>query len=189
MHYLIGVILPFQYGDEKLAEAIEEILKPWDENDGDNENGHWDWWQLGGRFTGVWSGYDPTKDPANYEKCWLCRGTGLRDDETARAHRAYNPDYTCNGCGYGQDPQPGVKLKWPTEWVKKPGLDVVPIRALLAAEDAQLPYAIAAAPDVWLERESWTGETFVPCPDWPAVARSALEIRRDCFIAAVDVHS
>lgn len=189
MHYLIGVILPFQYDGEKLNDAIAEILKPWDENDGDNENGRWDWWSLGGRWTGVWSDYDPAKDPANHEKCWLCHGTGLRNDATGRAHRVQNPDYTCNGCGYDQGPTPGIKLKWPTDWVKKPGLDVVPIPKLLAAEDAQLPYAIAAAPDVWLERETWDGNDFVKCPDWPAIARAALEIRRDCFIAAVDIHS
>ena len=28
-----------------------------------NENGRWDWWQIGGRWTGWLAGYDPTTDP------------------------------------------------------------------------------------------------------------------------------
>lgn len=188
-HYLIGVVLPFHYEGDKLTDAIGEILAPWDERDGDNENGRWDWWQLGGRWTGVWSDYDPAADPANREFCWLCDGTGLRNDALGQAHREQNPGYTCNGCGYGEHVTPGVKLKHATKWLKRSDLDVVPITRLLAMEDAQLPYAIAAAPDVWLERESWTGATFEQCPDWPAVVRAALDLRRECYVAAVDVHS
>jgi hypothetical protein len=200
MHYLIGVILPFKYDGEKLNDAIAEILKPWDENaelvettddDGDtyrhNPNGKWDWWQLGGRWTGVWSDYDPAKDPLNHQTCWLCQGTGLRNDETGRACRVEHPDYTCNGCG--RETKSGFMLKHASQWVKRPDLDVISIPALLAIKDRRLPYAIAAAPDVWLEKETWTGEKWVECPDWTAVATSALENRRDCWIAAVDIHS
>lgn len=200
MHYLIGVILPFKYEGEKLNDAISEILKPWDENldvvqvtddDGDtywkNPDGKWDWWQLGGRWTGVWSDYDPAKDPANHKTCRLCGGTGLRNDASAQRYRAEHPEYTCNGCADG--PRPGVSVEWPTHWVKRPDLDVISVPALLSLKDGQLPYAIAAAPDVWLEKKTWTGETWVECPDWVTVARAALENRRDCWIAAVDIHS
>jgi len=154
-----------------------------------NPNGKWDWWQLGGRWTGVWSEYDPEQDPANWEQCWLCNGTGMRDDERAREWRARNPEYSCNGCGHDGPKKPGVALKWPTQWVQRPQLDVVPVSKLLDDPKARIPYAICAAPDVWLEKETWTGETWLECPDWPAVARAALELRRDCWIAAVDVHS
>lgn len=201
-HYLVGVILPFQYDGDKLNEAIAAILKPWDENaelvevtdeDGDtyrhNPDGKWDWWQLGGRWTGVWSDYDPAKDPANRETCWLCRGTGMRNDALGQQWRAEHPDYTCNGCGYGDDPTPGIMLKHAGSWVKRPDLDVIAIPKLLGTQSARLPYAIVAAPDVWLEKETWTGSNFAKCPDWSAVARAALELRRDCYIAAVDVHS
>lgn len=71
MHYFIGVILPLRYDMPKLEEAIGEILKPWDENGPDgkyNPSGTWDWWQLGGRWTGVWADdYEPGKDPLNVD--------------------------------------------------------------------------------------------------------------------------
>lgn len=185
MHYLIGVILPFQYDGDKLHEAISEILKPWDERDGDNEDGRWDWWQLGGRWTGIWSDYNPREDPANHEVCWLCEGTGLRNDRLGQAQRLRDPSYTCNGCE--QELQPGTALKWPTRWVKRPDLDLIPVKQLRARTD-DLPYAIVAAPDRWLGRETWTGDTFITAPNWPAVAHAALDNYLDCWIAAVDIH-
>lgn len=189
MHYLIGVILPFKYSGDKLYEAIDAILKPWDENGGEdgNENGRWDWWQLGGRWTGIWSDYEPRQDPANHESCWLCTGTGMRMDEIGQEYRAKVPEYTCNGCSEG--PRPGVALKWPTQWVPRPDTDVIAVRTLLDLPNAQLPHAIAAAPDTWLEAETWTGSEFVKCADWSATAHEALQNWRGCYLAAVDIHS
>jgi hypothetical protein len=192
VHYLVGVILPFPYGGDKLDEALAEILKPWNEQD--NENGHWDWWQLGGRWTGVWSDYEPEKDPDNFEECWLCGGTGLRTDRIGNQYRAEHPEYTCNGCDMEgrQGPQPGVMVKHATAWAKRPELDVISVSTLLNLVDlgtARIPYALAAAPDVWLERESWTDKGFVERKDWLALFRAELEKRRDCYIAAVDIHS
>lgn len=189
MHYLIGVILPFQYGGDKLHEAISAILEPWDENrdEGGNENGRWDWWSLGGRWTGIWSEYDPVQDPTNHEPCWLCHGTGMRMDQIGQEYRVKVPDYTCNGCHDG--PRPGITVKFATRWVPRPEHDVIPIATLLDSPDAQMPSAIVAAPDIWLEAETWTGSDFVQCPDWPAAVNAALEPRRDCYIAAVDIHS
>lgn len=186
-HYFLGVLLPADTNAETIDDRVAEVLKPWDENDGENENGRWDWFQIGGRWTGVWSGYDPETDPANHKPCWLCNGTGMRNDALGRAHRAENPDYTCNGCMNG--PKPGIQIEWPTQWAKRLDLDILPVATFLGTEGMRLPYAIAAAPDVWLEKESWDGSTFVECPDWPAVVRAALDLRRDMVIAVVDIHS
>lgn len=190
MHSLIGVILPFAYSGEKLHDALREILHPWNENlydDKHNENGKWDWYQLGGRWTGVWSDYDPEKDPANHEECWLCQGTGIRDDTIGRRHREQYPEYTCNGCEGG--PTPGTAVKFPTKWVARPDLDVVPVRALLAMDDMMLPCALVSAPDSWVEHETWNGKTFVEDPDWAATARRTLQNYPDSYLAAVDIHS
>lgn len=191
MHHLIGVILPFQYAGDKLNEAITEILKPWDQNN-ETGDGEWDWWQLGGRWTGIWSDYDPRTDPANHEQCWLCHGTGLRNDHAGQQQRAKDPSYTCNRCGYDQGPRPGIALKWATQWVKRPEADLIPVPQLLdlvAQDDGQLPYALVAAPDTWIARSTWIGSDFVDTPNWPAVAQHKLAGWRDCWIAAVDIHS
>lgn len=69
-----------------------------------NPNKKWDWWQIGGRFNGKFQPhYDPDKDPANRETCWLCVGTGKRRDMVC--------DNGCNGCQ-----GTGVMTKWPTKW-------------------------------------------------------------------------
>lgn len=36
----------------------------------------YDWWVVGGRFSGLLDGYDPAKDPANLIDCTHCGGTG-----------------------------------------------------------------------------------------------------------------
>ena len=59
----------------------------------------WDWYCIGGRWTGTLSKYDPYTDPDNKETCFLCGGTGLRNDNLGRAERLKNPKYGCNGCG------------------------------------------------------------------------------------------
>lgn len=80
------------------------------------QGGFWDWYQIGGRWTGVLDGYNPDKDPVNIETCWLCQGTGTRQDMKV--------ENGCNGClGTGK------KEKWPTKYAKHPG-DIAPIETL-----------------------------------------------------------
>jgi hypothetical protein len=100
---------------EKILEKMEE----WHGQEGgfDNENGQfyrtttynpkskWDWYVIGGRWTGYFSGYEPDKDPANLETCFLCKGTGIRDDwaTVVKGKKKYKDEWAkkchgCNGC-------------------------------------------------------------------------------------------
>lgn len=64
-----------------------------------NPKSKWDWYQIGNRFEGVFAEeYNPADDPANYEECRLCCGTGCRSDDVGRAQRAKDPTFSCNGC-------------------------------------------------------------------------------------------
>jgi hypothetical protein len=89
---------------DRNGEAIKTV-------DRTNPNAKWDGWQIGGRWSGMLGAYDPEKDPANYQTCWLCEGTGKRNDELGREFRLKDPSYTCNGCN-GE----GTSLKWPSQW-------------------------------------------------------------------------
>lgn len=73
----------------------------------------WDWYQIGGRWTGVLDNYNPDKDPKNIEICWLCQGTGKRNDAIGEQAREKNPNFTCNGCD-GK----GERVKWPTQFAE-----------------------------------------------------------------------
>ena len=143
-----------------------------------NPNRKWDWWQIGGRWTGAYAhGYDPAKDPRNIEECNLCGGTGRRDDKIAKEHRLTDPSYTCNGCD-GK----GVSVKWPTQWARVPSdstqrknINVQAIRdeaATKAGERWDAFYALASNTTWTPWREltansaSWTGE------EWAAARES-----------------
>lgn len=91
-----------------------------------NPNKKWDWWQIGGRYSGLFApNYDPDKDPDNIEYCQLCLGTGKREDMACVNG--------CNGCqGTGRS------VKWPTQW-KAVGSQVrradLPLEALRTASE------------------------------------------------------
>ena len=74
-----------------------------------NPNRKWDWWTIGGRWTGhLLIGYDPGKDFDNYKQCSLCDGSGTRGDTNypEGEHHCRKPSYAghpvigkgCNGC-------------------------------------------------------------------------------------------
>lgn len=112
-----GIILLVKADSRKLAEKkIKEFMDQY-------ENQVWDWWTIGGRWTGTLDKYEPHKDRANYEKCDLCNGTGLRNDRIGQDARAKDPSYTCNACGHYNSEtkkyeyehghsRPGLKLKF-----------------------------------------------------------------------------
>lgn len=45
-----------------------------------NPKSKWDWYQIGGRWSGILDNYNPTEDPLNQEPCGYCRATGIRMD-------------------------------------------------------------------------------------------------------------
>lgn len=124
--------------DGETKEQFAKDYGGWEFRDGrfwdrTNPNKKWDWWTVGGRYSGKFKPwYDPETDPKHQEVCWLCRGTGKRTDVEAANG--------CNGCN-----GTGVKTKWPTEWKDTPGNQIrvgdIPWNAL---RDAQVAKALEA---------------------------------------------
>lgn len=101
-----------KYGFVELSAAgeIERIVKR------TNQEAKWDWWTIGGRYSGKFAGAGklaPHEDPRNMEPCFLCLDTpGMRNDKLGREQRAKDPAYTCNGCD-----GTGRSLKHAPKWV------------------------------------------------------------------------
>ena len=155
-----------------------------------NPNGKWDWWTIGGRWTGhLRPDYDPYKDPRNLKTCWLCHGTGKRDDELGRNFRLKDPTYTCNGCnGSGQEVVFASKLAEPPE-----GGNVALVSRVLQLLDEGhnlLPFAIIRPTGEWLEKGEmgWWGIVTDEKEAWPKAARSVLEEYTDHWAIVVDCH-
>lgn len=112
-HFLTVVIIPKE--TKNVRAKLKELLDPYDENGEFFKDGsRWDWWQVGGRWTGAFDGYDPEKDPRNIKPCDLCHATGKRTDNVAKAIPALAEK--CNGCdGTGQ------ALVWPSDWIPHDG--------------------------------------------------------------------
>lgn len=68
MHHFAAVVIPAGVAYEDAGPYVEKYMEPYREEydeAADELTGFWDWYQIGGRWTGVWAEYDPEKDPRN----------------------------------------------------------------------------------------------------------------------------
>lgn len=162
MHYAVLAIVekPEELTKESVSAAVEAVLEPYYET-------KWDWFQIGGRWTGTFDGYDPDKDESTFETCNLCGGTGDRATWRKEPRDQQHPS-GCNGCN-----GTGRTQKWPTDWKFRPQ-DCKPVTALTQA-DLDKFYAVCLSDGYgWKggeEFEPWrTDDKFVkrdkPPLDW-----------------------
>lgn len=136
MHYLTYLIVPTEEIKNEEGLELEDQLHPFMAK---TEGELWDWWQIGGRWSGHLSGYDPEKDPANIEVCSYC--------ETPDHKRLFEGKLiNCNGCN-----GTGKSTKWPTGWGVHEG-DVQPVGILMEKDE---PPHYLIMPCAWLEFDSW----------------------------------
>jgi hypothetical protein len=145
-----------------------------------NTRGYWDWFQIGGRWTGMFSGYEPEKDPRNIERCRLCNGTGKRPDMTVAD--------SCNGC-QGK----GMSVVWPTQFVKHDG-DIVPVQHVLDGwNDESGGFAMLTPDGVWHAkgRMGWFGCSTdeMTVVEWRDYQKKILADFPDCLAVVVDLHT
>lgn len=99
MHSHAEVWIPDNGNADKIKQYVSIAMQPYHEEAG----GWWDWWQVGGRWTGCKDGYNPEKDPSNIQTCEYCHGTGKRTDIIVT-----------NGCNACKGT--GKRVVWPTQW-------------------------------------------------------------------------
>lgn len=161
MHFHAEVYLKEIGNVEKQIEAAFlpyneslEIEKVTDEDEGElywrNSKGFWDWYQIGGRWTGTHDGYNPNEDPENIEVCDICGGTG--DRATWRGEsKSVQHSSGCNGCmGKGKRP------KWPTDYKKHQG-DIIPIEK---TKDDLICHTLIVGDEVF-QVDVWNGKEIV----------------------------
>jgi hypothetical protein len=145
---------------------------------------NWDWWQIGGRWTGILDGYDPDTDPKNIEVCSLCRGTGTRRDMVVRDRDQVRIKRNggCNGCG-GKGKHP----VWPTERKPHDG-DRAKISDIGDLTDRQIPSTIVTPDGAWHAYECWDGDNWIKTPEWHQKVRELILAHPDSILVVVDCH-
>ena len=156
MHHVNLVIIS---GEGDLETEVSKAMGPYEPY-----GNFWDWYQIGGRWTGVLDGYDPTKDERNLETCSSCQGmgTGNGSDNIESDARQQDLRHICERCR-GK----GKQVKWPTFWERYEG-DVMPIENL-TEEQLQRFYRVVL-PDGY---EHFACERWTP---WTRGGFSAQEI-------------
>jgi hypothetical protein len=179
VHYSLYVTFADVPSD--LDAAVAAAMAPYDENNSSNEKrGRWDWYQIGGRWTGAFDGYVPESDPKNSETCWICGGTGRRLPPPA----AGPGDVPCNGCG-----STGTAKKWPTAWKRHPGDVSHAADVARGIEENKIHLPACLLDEEWHEEETWGGKSFIRKPEdeWRAEVIGAL--RKSGCVVVVDFHS
>ena len=122
MHSHAEVWIP---NNQNVEEQVRGVMEPYYKGEGENEEGFWDWYQIGGRWKGTHiPDYNPDEDPEHMITCRMCGGTGARNDvKDSPKEEIWEGVFgvKCNVCDGN-----GIELQWPTEWEPHPK-DVIPI--------------------------------------------------------------
>jgi hypothetical protein len=163
MHYHVEVYVNAD-NSEAAAQAAEELLAPFDENEVGLDAGKWDWYQIGGRWRGAHISAEAITDDIPLEICSLCNGTGTRPDAAKFGDAWMEAMRGCNGCN-GR----GRERPWPTQWPRH-SVDICPIEQVRPDLTA---HALITPDGQWIELDGRA----VPVPDGP------------CWAVTVDCHS
>jgi len=90
MHYHCEIWLPEVLNYSDATYKVERMLQNYHE---ESKRGFYDWYVIGGRYTGSHDNYNPQDDIKNITLCSICNGKGIRDNPPpSPALRG------CNGC-------------------------------------------------------------------------------------------
>lgn len=80
VHFYAWVAIP---PGSEIDDAVAAAMEPYrvnedqQESDAEDDADVWDFWTIGGRYTGALDGFDPLQDPENQETCPRCSGSGI----------------------------------------------------------------------------------------------------------------
>lgn len=189
-------------GQDAAFDAVFDLVSRYQETDEWGEDGtRYDWYQVGGRFTGLFDQYDPIADEANYATCKFCEGTGTTTQAVADQYPAYlehvgKPCIQCNvGHGGEQKLFPGRSLNFQFE---PHAGDVVPARNIDIERMRGIPSVIVTPDGEWHERARY-GMFAAELPDeegnepkskdeWTPEFCRLLDEHRDKIAVLVDFH-
>ncbi|HET7713886.1 MAG TPA: hypothetical protein VFK94_06625 [Patescibacteria group bacterium] len=160
-HFAVLVLVDHETPKENLEAEVARLLAPYDENGewfrpegGGKPESKWDWWVIGGRWSGALGGndpkYDPAMNPINYSRCRYCDGSGTRSDMNPR------PDWSRQADPLHPVIGEGCNVCHGTGWEFRFGDWVVPedgnIRRLKDVPETFDPFALVTPNGEWHER-------------------------------------
>lgn len=185
-HFLTLVLVDKK---DNIDETVERLLAPYDENNEWFKDGsRWDWWVIGGRFTGALTGYNPYTDPDNLHPCKWCEETGSITASIAEIYPAYAEHvgkkcFQCDGTGQ----QVRHRLK------KYAGDTTLFAANIIARNIDPSPMAVVTPDGKWHEiaRPLWWGmseDSGKTTAEWLDEVDALLNKHPDHIVVVVDCH-
>ncbi len=173
MHSYAWVILPEEPTD--IRSAVDDVMSRYYAGDQGI-----DFWEIGGRWTGVIEKIDPRLEPMNYKgTCWFCSGTGVA------TYGHTNTERSCPNClGSGRG------MKHPKEW-SQTAVNYRRIAGLDLEKVALVPSEVFTADDVFgcgffvVTPEPGSNKIW---DDWISELKTILARHPDGIVVVVDYH-
>jgi hypothetical protein len=117
-----------------------------------NPDSKWDWWQIGGRWSGLFSQIAPRENINNYRACGECNRSGKMNGQEC---------FVCNG--------EGVILKKADEWEEKNAENVAEIKIVkeIIAQRGNTFFSLLTPTGEWIEKGSMGWWAIVSYDDAP----------------------
>lgn len=180
---------------DDVEETVTRLLAPYDEQgEWFREESHWDWWVIGGRWTGYLDpAYDPYTDPANYVHCKWCQGTGVTPQAVADEYPAYqhNVGKPCIQCATTSDgepkPFPGKMLRW--DLVPHPGDRGLPVKEVIE-RGVKPTFALVTPDGAWHQSGDmgWWGMVSNENTEWDDEWQTLVKANEANVATIVDCH-
>lgn len=177
-----------------------------------NPRARWDFYEIGGCWTGMLSDHDPAEDIENWETCPVCGGTGESDDGLGLRRLGESRERACNGCD-GK----GWHAKCPA-WLRGREGHVQPVASVLKRIEEfvsggttgngpssqvsgmypppvppMVPFAVLTPDGEWhqdVEVDRFGVPDKEPDPDeWTRTVTGILAEHEDCHAVVVDCHT
>ncbi len=195
----------------KNLKSLVGHIEDWSGNEGGLENGKlyywskynpkskWDWYEIGGRWTGSFDNYDPLSDKTNYSKCEHCQGTGTRKDMTSSERKMHlNPEkgFLFPIIGEGCNACQGTGMSLNFSWTNQGESDIKPVKFVLDYMNKfGPPVAMLLSDGTWMEigGQHWFGiventDNKKSQSDWDLKVKMALSANLDKWVVLVDCH-
>lgn len=133
MHYHGEVWVPEKPTKHEAERILTKLIGAYSEET-HSSKAFYDFYRIGGRYSGSHDNYDPSSNILNYKLCWLCKGSGKRPDMDCSDSRG------CNGCG-----GTGAELEWPTRFKFYEG-DIMTVEGVEKLNPEITAYTLIIAP-------------------------------------------
>lgn len=192
MHYCCLMLTKEFPTDEVISKALEpfneETIYNMDESERVYPAFMWDWWQVGGRYSGrVKLRYDPHDEFGEYK--WAFYAKEPRVNRLFRSQALEKIKAMAERAGQWFLFTEEDFFTYMGSRDNFLNVDGAKVADILNFDDVMNSYCFVDADGTGYARETWNGNDFIENDDYDEKVKAVCKVRGDCFAVIIDLHS